>query len=342
MTFLSSAALLFLAVSLLFYMLFAGADFGAGILELFLGKKQKAEQRALISHAMAPIWEANHVWLVLAIVILFMGFPPIYAQISLYLHLPLIALLMGIVFRGCAFTFRYYDTLGDRYHPAYSWVFSLSSLWSAYFVGTLCGAVLLGKIDPQATTYAALFLHPWLNPFCASLGIFTALLFAFLASVYLVGEAETRSLQDLFRRKARGMNAALIGVGALVFGTAEASGLPLLAYFVETPFSVGCFAIASVLWLPFWAALSKAQPGSTLVVRGLAVTIACLVLFGWFAMQYPIALRYAGGDSLNFAQSAAPPATLRALLGALVFGVLAIFPALGYLFSVFKWSTLKR
>ena len=87
----------FLAVSILLYCLFAGADFGAGILEAFLGAHRRQEQRAVITHAMGPVWEANHVWLILAVVILFTGFPKAYSALSITFHIPLTVMLIGIV-----------------------------------------------------------------------------------------------------------------------------------------------------------------------------------------------------------------------------------------------------
>ena len=116
--------ILFLALSLLAYVLFGGADFGAGIIEIFAGKVSKKT----ITHAIAPVWEANHIWLILVVVILFMGFPAIYAQMSLYLHIPMVILLIGIVLRGTAFTFRHYDAIHDRSQWYYTSIFNLSSL----------------------------------------------------------------------------------------------------------------------------------------------------------------------------------------------------------------------
>src|ERR671918_2405613 len=104
----------FLAVSILLYCLLAGADFGAGILEAFLGDRQREEQRQVITHAIGPVWEANHVWLILAVVILFTGFPKAYSALSITFHIPLTLMLVGIILRGCAFTFRHYDAVRDR------------------------------------------------------------------------------------------------------------------------------------------------------------------------------------------------------------------------------------
>src|SRR3712207_1976669 len=97
-------AVLFLALAA--YFLFGGADFGAGVWGLFAAGPRRDRQRDLIAAAIGPIWEANHVWLILAIGILFSAFPAAFAAISTALHVPLVLYLVGIVFRGSAFAFR--------------------------------------------------------------------------------------------------------------------------------------------------------------------------------------------------------------------------------------------
>ncbi len=341
---LTNALVFFLGASLLFYVLFAGADFGAGVLELFLGSQKRDEQQTLITRAMAPVWEANHVWLVLIIVILFMGFPKVYILLSIHLHLPLIALLIGIVARGCAFTFRHYDAFDRKYYRTYSRMFALSSIGSAFFLGVTGGGLILGRINPHAADFTALYLTPWVNSFCASLGLFTVALFAFLAAVYLAGEAKTPALQRIFRRKAAWANGVLILSGAAVFYFAETNGLPLKEEFFNNLLCRLCFLLSGLLWFPFWASLRMSDRNVKLSVRVIGVTIVSLVLVGWYAMQFPVAVRLSGiGPSkLTFHEAAAPATTQKALLIALVIGSLLIFPALAYLFKIFKWETLEN
>src|SRR5687768_5964304 len=104
--------IIILGISFILYTLLGGADFGAGIIETFAGKKGEGT----ISKAIAPVWEANHVWLILAVVILFTAFPRVYSSLSLVLHIPLMLVLLGIILRGTAFTFRHYDVIDDRSH----------------------------------------------------------------------------------------------------------------------------------------------------------------------------------------------------------------------------------
>lgn len=335
--------LTFLAVSLLLYAILAGADFGAGILELFLGRTHHTAQRKLISQAMAPVWEANHVWLILAVVILFMGFPEIYTLASVYLHLPLLAVLVGIVARGCAFTFRHYDTLDKAYYRVFSRTFAWSSVWTSFFLGTLAGALMLGKIEPQATDFYHLYIASWWNPFAMMTGVFACCLFAFLAAVYLVGETTDTQMKTIFLRKAAWANIGVVVSGLLVFLAAESAGYSLGAEFLSHPASIGCFVFATLLWMPFWLVLPRSP--AVIVPRLLGAAIVGFVLLGWFALQFPAAVRiYEGGQvkEILFADVAAPEATQKALLAALIIGSALIFPALTYLFKVFKWEALDQ
>ena len=118
-------------ISLIFYVLTAGADFGAGVWTLFAGGEQNRRQYlALIDRAIAPIWEANHVWLILVVTILFAAFPKAFALISTTLHIPLTLMLVGIVLRGSAFAFRTHDVEAHRNQDDPAQVF-----WMHVFAG---------------------------------------------------------------------------------------------------------------------------------------------------------------------------------------------------------------
>jgi cytochrome d ubiquinol oxidase subunit II len=108
-----------IVVALTIYALTGGADFGGGVWDLLARGPRARAQRRLIADALAPIWEANHVWLIAVIVILFTAFPPAFGAIATALHIPLTAMLVGIVLRGSAFTFRSYHRPDD--HVAERW-----------------------------------------------------------------------------------------------------------------------------------------------------------------------------------------------------------------------------
>src|SRR3954447_5273957 len=167
-----------LGASFVLYTLLGGADFGAGIIETLEGRKGEST----ISRAIAPVWEANHVWLILAVVILFTGFPLVYSSLSLVLHIPLMLVLIGIIFRGSAFTFRHYDVGYGRSHKYYSFLFKASSFITPMFLGITLGAMILGRVTfNQSVGFYAMFVGPWLNVFCIIMGIFSTCLFAYIA-----------------------------------------------------------------------------------------------------------------------------------------------------------------
>ena len=213
--------IIILGISFILYTLLGGADFGAGIVEIFAGKREEAT----ISKAIAPVWEANHVWLILAVVILFTAFPLVYASLSWVLHIPLMMVLLGIIMRGTAFTFRHYDVHQGRSHRYYNFLFHLSSFITPVFLGMILGSMILGRIsfDPTRGFYQT-FIAPWLNWFCLVMGAFTACLFSYLASVFLVGETivERERLRYVTFAK-RSMIVTMI-LGLLVFIVAEAAG----------------------------------------------------------------------------------------------------------------------
>jgi cytochrome d ubiquinol oxidase subunit II len=324
----------FLGVSILFYCVFAGADFGAGILELFLAKKQRQSQRELITHAMGPVWEANHVWIILAVVILFNGFPQAYSQLSITFHLPLTLMLFGIIARGCAFTFRHYDAVRDRAHRYYSVVFALSSVLTPFALGLIAGGVTLGRVDLHAQTYFAGYIAPWCNLFCLAMGMFTCALFAFLAAIYLFGETRDPALHRLFRRRAQITIFGSIITGFAVFASAEAEGLHLAQQFFADPWAIAAMGLATALFGPLHFSIHKKQ--FTLARFEVAVQVS-LVLFGWFKLQYPVLiLTQMPAEAITVYTAAAPDSSLRYLLYALLGGSALIFPALFYLLRIFK------
>ncbi|NJM16155.1 MAG: cytochrome d ubiquinol oxidase subunit II, partial [Bacteroidales bacterium] len=176
-----------LGVSLVLYIVLGGADFGAGIVEIITGPKW----RPTISKAMGPVWEANHIWLIIAIVILFNGFPQVYSTISTVLHIPLLIALVGITFRGSAFTFRHYDAFKDSSQKLYSRVFQYSSVVTVFLWAFAWGAIFCGSIPAEISgSFSDYYLAPWLNMFTISVGLFTTVLSAYIAAVFLLGEVE--------------------------------------------------------------------------------------------------------------------------------------------------------
>jgi cytochrome d ubiquinol oxidase subunit II len=311
--------------AVILYALLGGADFGGGIWDLLAAGPRKAAQRTLIEHAIGPIWEANHVWLILVVVVLFTAFPPAFAAICVALFVPLVLLLLGIVLRGAAFTFRTYERPGDRVQAWWGLVFSGSSVLAPVVLGTVVGALASGRLRVSADGAEP---WAWLAPFPLSVGLFAAALFAFLAATYLAVEA-TGELREDFRRRA-------LGAGIAVFLCAALSGAlswreaPVVFHGLvqrrwSIPFHVATGAAAG-------AALALLLLGRVRAARAAAVAQVTLIVLGWGASQYP----YLVVPELTLASASAPRATQVGLLWALGSGAVLLFPALYALFRVFK------
>src|ERR1700744_750858 len=183
--------IIFLFFAIVLYFLLGGADFGAGIIELFTSDNNKSRTRKTSYQAIGPIWEANHMWLIIAIVILFVGFPVIYSQMCTYLHIPLLIMLLGITARGTAFAFRSYDAVkGERSQNFYNHIFVYSSFITPLFLGIIAGSAISRQIDLHPDTFLSGYVFNWLNFFSVAVGLFTVALSGYLAAIYIIGEAE--------------------------------------------------------------------------------------------------------------------------------------------------------
>ncbi len=210
-----------LLAALVLYALLGGADYGAGVWDLLASGPRAREQRALIESAIGPIWEANHVWLIYVVVVLFTAFPLAFAALSTALHVPITLLLIGIVLRGTAFTFRHYDRQDDDVQRRWGRVFSVASVVAPVLLGVCVGAIVTGGIRVENRVVTSGFVRPWLGLFPFAVGLFTLALFAYLAAVYLTVEARDPALREDFRRRALG---AAVVVGALALGVFLLSG----------------------------------------------------------------------------------------------------------------------
>lgn len=315
-------------VALLLYTLLGGADFGGGIWDLLARGRRGTPQRALISDAIGPIWEANHVWLILIVVLAFTGFPSAYSAVLTALHIPVSLMLLGIVFRGAAFVFRTYDQPGNA-QRRWGIVFSISSLMTPVLLGVTLGAIAGGTLQwDDRGVYIGGFFRPWLEPFPWAVGLFTLSLFSLLAAVYLAVETQGE-LRDDFRRKAMIAWVAVVLTGILAWslarGTTDHFG-PRLAHSTWSwplRLSTGVVALGAL-----WALATR----RVIVARTFVVLQTALIVLGFGLAQYP----YLVAPHLTIQNAAAPPITHGLLLGALAAGSVILLPSLWYLFRVFK------
>jgi cytochrome d ubiquinol oxidase subunit II len=318
------------------YALTGGADFGGGVWDLLARGPGREAQRALIAEQIAPIWEANHVWLILVVVMLFTAFPAVYAALGTVLHIPLTLMLLGIVARGSSFVFRSYGARDDASQRRWGRVFAVASVVTPLLLGTIVGSIVSGAAGAAAArvpatpgaavpSYASLYVTPWLAPFPLALGVLALVMFAFLAAVYL-GVREP-ALRDTFRQR------ALWAAGAMfvtAFGALAVAGLttPHVTRELMRGGALALqFAIAMSALTAIWALYERRWQ----LARVAAAAQVSLILWGWVLVQAPYVLP----PTMTVRSAAAPRVTLELLVGALAAGAVILLPALAYLFRTF-------
>ncbi len=327
----------FLWVSILLYLLMGGADFGAGVIELFTTKKNKPRTRLTMYRAIGPIWEANHMWLIIAIVILFVGFPAIYTTMSVNLHIPLVFMLLGIIARGTAFSFRNYDAVTDGLQIIYNRIFMLASCITPLFLGIIAGSAVSGKIDPAATTFLDAYIFSWLNYFSVAVGLFTVSICGFLAAIYLIGETDNEEDSRRFIAKAKSTNIMAAIAGSFVFIAAKIDDVPLLQWLFGNAIGVMAIGLAIISLGFIWYFI---KAGKKYIIRVLAGFQVTMILLAITYQHYPNIILLKGGRYLSLLDGAAPQKTIYALGMTLLVGSLFILPALFYLVYDFQQNKI--
>ncbi|GAA0881291.1 cytochrome d ubiquinol oxidase subunit II [Algoriphagus jejuensis] len=325
--------IIFLGLSILLYVLLGGADFGAGIVEITTPSRMQDRIRTTTYQTIGPIWEANHMWLIITIVILFVGFPSVYALLSTHLHIPLLLMLFGIIGRGTAFVFRHYDAVQDDMQRVYNLIFTVSSFVTPFFLGLIFGALVGGEIDRDAVGFLDAFVWPWLNGFAVSVGMFTVTICGFLAAVFLVGESENEREKAFLVRRSRMFILATVLAGGLVFLAAELQKVPLVGLLIGEWITLGILLLATVAMIMLWIQLPTAGRLPCRTLAGFVVT-AILAAFGYH--YFPDLVITSAGENLTLFNAAAIGKPIETLAWALLIGSIFILPSLGYLIYSFQ------
>lgn len=326
----ADAVLVVMFLGLTAYVVFAGADFGGGFWDLLAPPSPAGSaQRRLIEDTIGPVWEANHVWLIFALVVMWTGFPTVFAAVASTLYIPLTLAAFGIILRGSAFAFRkpLHDT---RWEPLARRVFGLSSVLTPFFLGTIAGAVASGRVPPGNA--AGDVIGAWLNPTSVLAGLLAVGLCAYLAAVFLTADARRRGdaeLTEAFRRRGAAM---AIGVGGLAIAgiAVVAADAPSLGG--ELVGRAGALVVLSAAGGVTSLALLLSR--RYVLARGAAAIAVVSVLWGWAVAQYPYLLP----DHVTVEQAAAGETTLAVMLAGLLIGAVLVVPSLVWLYALFQRS----
>jgi cytochrome bd ubiquinol oxidase subunit II len=318
-----------MAASLVLYVLLAGADYGAGFWDLLSSGSSKEAQKDLISNAIQPIWEANHVWLILILVLLFAGFPPAFGEVMIALHIPILLMLAGIVLRGSSFVFRAYSTIDSKMQRACAYVFSMSSCFTPLFFGIVLGSLSDDHVLVTRDMSVNGYLFNWFNPFSITVGFLTIALFAYLAATYLAVEASTDELRRVFRIRAVGAGSAGVVLATTTFVLSARYAAGLRVNLVHNGMA-NSFEILALLALA--VGFFTLYKGSFQISRMMAAVHVASIVVVWAIAQYPYLVR----PQRTIFNSVLSENVAQDIVLACVAGAVVLFPSLGVLLYVFK------
>jgi cytochrome d ubiquinol oxidase subunit II len=310
------------------YALFGSADFGAGFWDLTAGGAERGGRvRGMVQRSMAPVWEANHVWLIFVLVIAWTSFPTVFASVFSTMSVPLFLAALGIIFRGAAFVLRG-QAATIREARLIGALFATSSVLIPFCLGAVVGGIASGRV-PVGNAAGEVW-SSWLNPTSILVGALGVVTGAYLAAVHLAADSQRAGQPDLveaFRKRALGSGAVagIVAIGGLVVLHEDAPAL------FDGLTSGGGLAMVIV------SAIAGAATMVLVVVRrfgmlaratsGLAVTA---VVVGWVLAQDPYVLP----PKLTLDQAAASDATLSAVVVGMGIGSLILVPSLAFLYRL--------
>lgn len=332
---LAVASIVIALAGLAAYAVLAGADFGAGLWDLTAGGAARGGRvRGMVQRSMSPVWEANHVWLILVIVVLWTAFPVAFGSIFSTLYVPLFCAVIGIIFRGAAFALRgQAATIGEA--RGLGATFALASLLVPFFLGTALGGIASGRVPVGNATGDV--WSSWLNPASLTIGVLAVLTGAYLAAVFMAADSVRAELPDMekaFRARALGAGvlAGAVAIGALPILASDAPGLyDGLQHGLGLVCLIGSGVFGVVTLVLVWLSRFGAA-------RFTAAAAVVAVVAGWGAAQSPDLLP----GELTLEQAAAGDSTLIAFLISLGVGALVLVPSLVYLYRLVLKGTLDQ
>ncbi len=332
-----------MALALLIFALAGGADFGGGMWAFVAPKERAAREAELVDRAIGPIWEVNELWIVVAVVIMWTGFPSVFAVYGISLFVPLVLILVGIVLRGGLFAFQEHAEYAPvrRAFVVFGRAFGAVSVIAPFFFGIAAGTIASGRLrfnDAQARDGFAVgrpvdgYFEPWFGPFPIACGFLAVAICLFLSATYLTLEAEDDpDLQSVYRQRGIFTGAALGLLGTLV--------LPVMAFDAS-------YMWGEVLRFPavvFMSAAALALLSSLLLLytkrfwwaRTTAIAHVVSIFLAWASAQFPYLLV----PDITISAAASPKPVLTALLILSFFYAIVLGPSLALLLYLFKRRT---
>jgi cytochrome d ubiquinol oxidase subunit II len=315
------------------YAVFAGADFGAGVWQLLARREGDADLRerieARVAGSLGPVWEANHVWLIFVLVVLWTGFPDAFAPIMETLYVPLALAVTGIVLRGSGFAFGH--ILEGRLGGSSRNVFAVSSLITPFFLGAAVGSIASGDVEAGGSGDAL----GWIGPLPVLIGVLFVVSCSYIAAVFLLDDSRRAGDDQLalyFQRRAIGAGVVAGGVAAVglvvlridaryVFDGLVDEGLPLLIVSV----ALGLLTLAGLL------------RGWKRGLRPLAIGAVVAVVAGWAVAQYPYLLP----QTLTVEAGAGADGALTATIWVFVAALVVVGPSIALLYRLAQGQELE-
>jgi cytochrome d ubiquinol oxidase subunit II len=318
--------LVFALVGLALYGVLGGADFGAGFWQLTAGRGRDAERiREHAHNSMAPVWEANHVWLIFVLTVVWTAYPKAFGSLASTLSVPLFLAAIGVICRGAAYALRG-GTTSAREQSAIDTAFGFASIVTPFALGAALGGIASGRVP--VGNAAGDLLTSWTGPTSLLVGVLAVVTGAYIAAVFLCGDAVRVGDADLARRfrtraLGAGVVAGAVAIGGLFVlhsdaptlyhGLLEGDGLPALIVSV-----LAGSATLALVWL------RRFEPARYTAALAVAAIVA-----GWALAQSPQFL-----PGLTVRQAAASHDTLVAVVVAVIAGGALLLPSLGTLFRL--------
>ena len=331
---LAEVPLLLMLVGLSAYAVLGGADFGAAFWQL--GARADAHAEARREHAyraMGPVWEANHVWLVFVLAICWTAYPEAFASIFSTLSVPLFIAALGIILRGTAYAVHA-GTAREIERRGIDAVLSASSILTPFALGAAIGGIASGRV-PVGNAEGD-HVTSWVNPTSFAIGTIAVAAGAYLAAVYLAGDAARAGLDDLtadFRRRAlaAGLATGAVALAGLVVVSLDAETLRDGLFGWPAIVAIVASAVAGL------ATLELVRRARFEAARYLASAAVAAIVVGWALAQRPELL-----PGLTVEQAAAERSTLIATIVGVALGAVVLVPTLAHLFGLVLRGRVDR